>query len=517
MSPPPSVSSARSELGGFRVESLLTRTPASWIYRARSTRGGEEVLLEVMNNDLSATEGLAEHLEQETTTARRLGHPHIAFVHSTGFDDGLVFVATRDPGGFDLGTLLKGLGAVSLGRASNLVSQTASALDAAHAAGLVHGTLEPARVMVDRRDDSDHVAVTGFGLRGSARPANGSARPYGLPAASFAPPEQIRGDDAVPASDVYALGCLLYHLLVGRPPFERDSEEATLAAHIGDAIPSPRAVAPELPGAVDEIVQRSLAKDPADRYESPADLASELEAAVAGDDSTDAVNARKEDTVTKWDRSLAEGAATWSPSCAEETTEPAEETDEPPKAEEPAKEPAETEEPAEGPPIHEAPLTPERSRRPPWLPALSGRLAAIAVTILAAAAVAVMLITGESDTDSDRRAGGADKPRTPATPTREREPGQLRTWPKRDAFTAIIHVAVSDPGPARATARRAALLGYEAGVLDSSDYSSLPPGRTVAFAGVFASRDRAQRAARRLAREGVAAQPYVRLVNGAGR
>jgi serine/threonine protein kinase len=504
------------------VESLLARTAASWIYRARSTRGGDEVLLEVMNNDLSATEGLAEHLEHETTSARRLGHPHIAFTHSTGFEDGLVFVATRDPGGFDLGTLLKGLGAVSLGRASNLVSQTASALDAAHAAGLVHGTLEPARVMVDHRDDSDHVAVTGFGLRGSTRPANGSARPYGLPAASFAPPEQIRGDDGVPASDVYALGCLLYYLLVGRPPFERDSEEATLAAHIGDAIPAPRAVAPELPAAVDDIVQRSLAKDPADRYESPADLASELEAAVAGDDSTEDVNARKEDTVTKWDRSLAEGAATWSPSRAEETpadTEPTEETDEPPKAEEPAEteEAAETDEPAEAPPVHEAPLTPGRSRRPAWLPALSGRLAAVAVAILAAAAVAVMLITGESDTDSDRRAGSAERPRTPATPTRGPEPGQLRTWPKRDAFTAIIHVAVSDPGPARATARRAALLGYQAGVLDSSDYSSLPPGRTVAFAGVFASRARAQRAARRLAREGVAAQPYVRFVNGAGR
>ena len=260
MTPP--VSQARSELGGFRVDSLLTRTAASWIYRGRSVAAGDEVLLEVATTDLSADRGFTERLEHESAAARRLGHPHIAVAYATGLEDGLAYVASRDPGGLDLGTLLEGLGAVSLRRASGLVSQIASALDAAHSAGLVHGALEPARVMVAHRDGTDHVVVTGFGFRSSTHPVNGSARPYGLPAAAFAPPEQIRGEEAVPASDVYALGCILYQLLIGRPPFERKGEGPTLEAHLDEAIPAPCAVAPELPPAIDGIVRRSLAKDP---------------------------------------------------------------------------------------------------------------------------------------------------------------------------------------------------------------------------------------------------------------
>ncbi len=118
MTPPSPVSKVRSELGGFRVESLLTRTQATWIYRARSITADDEVLLEVLHTDGAAGEAVAERLATRRSAARRLGHPHIAVVHSTGVEDDLAYIATRDPGGIDLGTLLEGLGAVSLDRAA---------------------------------------------------------------------------------------------------------------------------------------------------------------------------------------------------------------------------------------------------------------------------------------------------------------------------------------------------------------------------------------------------------------
>jgi hypothetical protein len=141
---------------------------------------------------------------------------------------------------------------------------------------------------------------------------------------------------------------------------------------------------------------------------------------------------------------------------------------------------------------------------------------AVAISLLAAVVVVVLLATGDSD-EPDRSPAGGDAPQQPATPppAPAPEPGELTSWPERDGFTAIIHVSASDPAPARARARRAARLGYEAGILDTSDYSSLPPGRTVAFAGIFGSRERAERAATRLAGQGVARRPYVRFVNGA--
>ena len=157
------------------------------------------------------------------------------------------------------------------------------------------------------------------------------------------------------------------------------------------------------------------------------------------------------------------------------------------------------------------PSTPRPRRRIP------GRLVTFAIAIVAAVAVVVLLTTGDSEPDRDAAGGDAPRPSAtpPPAPPPAQNPGALTTWPKRDAFTAVIHVSVADVAPARARARSAAALGYDAGILDSSDYSSLPPGRTVAFAGIYASRARAQQAARRLARQGVARRPYVRFVNGA--
>ena len=142
--------------------------------------------------------------------------------------------------------------------------------------------------------------------------------------------------------------------------------------------------------------------------------------------------------------------------------------------------------------------------------------------VVAAVVLAVLLATGgDSGTDSgnagnDSGNAGNDRPASPPPePAPARKPAAVTSWPRRDAYTAIIYVSPSNRAAARDRARRAARLGYRAGVFRSGDYPNFPPGRFVGFAGVYDDRGRALAAAARLKRQGVAASPYVRRVKGA--
>ncbi len=188
---------------------------------------------------------------------------------------------------------LKGLLADQGGRlplewALRLFDQIGDALDSAHRAGLVHRDVKPANILVaesqERQGDvrGDHAYLTDFGLTKRTTELSSGLTGTGhfLGTVDYVSPEQIQGKPVGPGTDIYALGCVLYECLTGQPPFRRDDDAALLWAHLVET-PSPIAgIRPDIPEAVDAVVARAMAKDPADRYGSCEELVCELESAL---------------------------------------------------------------------------------------------------------------------------------------------------------------------------------------------------------------------------------------------
>ena len=159
--------------------------------------------------------------------------------------------------------------------AIGILAQVASALDAAHARGLVHRDVKPSNVLLDsgaRPDGSDHVYLADFGLTKRVADENGPARSQLLGTIDYVAPEQIAGEEVDGRADVYSLGCVLYECLVGQPPFRRDSDLAVVFAHLEAEPPAPSAQRAELPAALDAVIARALAKEPERRYASCREL-----------------------------------------------------------------------------------------------------------------------------------------------------------------------------------------------------------------------------------------------------
>lgn len=519
------MSGSRSELGGYRFDALLARSGASLLFRAHGKEAGEEVLVEVPREGLRDAPGFAEELRRVAVEAAELQHPRIAQTSITGVEDGVPYTVCPDPNGAELTPLVEGLGGLSLARAGSIVSQVAGGLAAAHRAGLVHGTLEPARVLITHGDGGDTVTLTGFGFAPPPGSDGSSTRPFGLPVADFAAPEQIRGEPASAAGDIYALGCVLYHALVGEPPAQGADEAATLDFQL-HATPRPVTErVPELPAEIENVLARALAKDPAERYPSADDLASDLDALVGprGPSEKD----RKANTTQRWKESIEGGAHQWSPSKPVITWPQAgspEVTAVPPtEPVEPAGE-ATSAGPVDWPqPPHDD--DEKNDGHPPVRrPRSGGRTAArILGGLVALAAVGGLIALLVAGGDDDSKSSKADAPASPPPadqrperPARKSPAGGLATWPKRDAYTVIIFVSNSDRAGAEARARRAARLNVKAGVISSGDYPNLPPGLQVGFAGVYDSRQQAEKAADRLRAEGIARAPYVRRIQGSG-
>ena len=188
----------------------------------------------------------------------------------------MLFIAMRYVEGRDLNARLR-RGRLDPADAIGLLAQAASALDAAHARGLVHRDVKPSNVLLDtgaRPDGSDHVYLADFGITKRVSDETGVGEDGQLLGTiDYVAPEQIEGDEIDGRADVYSLGCVLYECLVGQPPFRRDSEVAVVFAHLDAEPPAPSAERPELPAALDGVIARALAKEPEQRYPSCRELA----------------------------------------------------------------------------------------------------------------------------------------------------------------------------------------------------------------------------------------------------
>jgi predicted Ser/Thr protein kinase len=262
---------------GYRVTGVAGRGGMGVVYEAQQLDLQRPVALKLIATPLARDEAFRERFVRESRAAAAIDHPNVIPVYSAGEDDGRLYLAMRFVDGEDLRSLVQREGPLEPARAASIIAQIGSALDAAHARGLVHRDIKPANVLLDR----DHAYLTDFGLTKrltGETTMTGSGRWVGT--LGYIAPEQIRGEGVDARADVYALGCLLFYVLTGVAPYRRDSDEATLYAHLNDAAPDARALAPEVPEALAEVVARALEKDPDDRYLSAGDLGRAALAAV---------------------------------------------------------------------------------------------------------------------------------------------------------------------------------------------------------------------------------------------
>jgi ABC-type branched-subunit amino acid transport system substrate-binding protein/DNA-binding beta-propeller fold protein YncE len=248
-----------STFAGYRVDSLIGRGGMGVVYKATDLSLDRPVALKLIAPELAQDERFRARFLREPRLAAALDHPHVIPIHEAGEHDGQLYLAMRFVEGDDLKTILERDGALTPERALAVLAQIADALDTAHRRGLVHRDVKPANVLLD---EDGHAYLTDFGISTQVGGAStDTGRMVGT--LDYLAPEQIRGEEVDGRSDCYALACVLYECLAGRPPFRRETEAETLWAHMQEA-------PPELPGepALDPVLATALAKEKEGRHAS---------------------------------------------------------------------------------------------------------------------------------------------------------------------------------------------------------------------------------------------------------
>ncbi len=274
---------AGSLVAGYRLEGRVGMGGMAVVFRARDQRLDRLVALKILAPVLAADEGFRRRFLAESRAAAAVDHPHIIPVYEAGEAGGALFIAMRFVAGGDLRGVLTREGPLPPGRAAGFISPVASALDAAHRAGLVHRDVKPANVLVDAyQDRPDHVYLSDFGVSKGARASvslTGTGQFLGTP--EYSAPEQVQGRGVDGRADQYALACVTWELLTGSAPFEREQGLAVLLAHLSEPPPSLADHRPDLAPAADQVLVRALAKVPEERYASCGEFADALRDALS--------------------------------------------------------------------------------------------------------------------------------------------------------------------------------------------------------------------------------------------
>jgi serine/threonine protein kinase len=270
------------QIAGYQIEAPIGRGGMAVVYRALDLRLGRQVALKVLAPHLGEDEAFRQRFIRESRAAAGVDHPHIIPVFEAGEADGVLFIAMRYVAHGDVRTLIDREGRLSTERTAVITAQVASALDAAHARGLVHRDVKPGNILLaeSAANGADHVYLSDFGLsKHSLAASTLTATGQFMGTLDYVSPEQIQGHPADGRADQYALACTAVEMLSGSPPFRRDESMALLWAQLEAPPPPLTERRPDLPPAVDAVVMRALAKSPGDRYPTCSAFASALRAA----------------------------------------------------------------------------------------------------------------------------------------------------------------------------------------------------------------------------------------------
>jgi len=244
------------------------------VWRAHDTLLGRDVAVKLLHEGLASDAAFAERFRREARAAAKLAHPNIAAVYDTGEHDGIPFIVMELVDGSSLHARIRRDGPLTVRDTVRIARAVLAALGHAHAKGLVHRDMKPGNVLISRSGD---IKVVDFGIAKGVGEGTSVTRTGALMGtAAYLSPEQVDGHQATARSDLYALGCLIFAALAAAPPYEGDSAVAVAMRHLRDPIPSIRARRPDVPVALERVVNRALEKDPARRFQS----ASEMDAAL---------------------------------------------------------------------------------------------------------------------------------------------------------------------------------------------------------------------------------------------
>ena len=279
-SPPPLIG------GRYQILSLAGAGSMGSVYRARDTELDEIVALKFLRPDLMHTPDILARFRREVRLARRVAHRHVAKVYDIGEHDGDKFLTMAFIEGEPLRALLHRSRPLPVSRAVSIARAVCQGLDAAHAVGVIHRDLKPDNVMLG---SDGALSITDFGIARSAERIDGGATAtlgsaIGTPA--YMSPEQVEGaPDVDGRADIYALGVMLFEMVTGELPFSGGSAIAVAAARLDREPPDPRALRPGIDPELARLILRCMARQPADRFASAAELDAALSRVTASDSS----------------------------------------------------------------------------------------------------------------------------------------------------------------------------------------------------------------------------------------
>ncbi|MCQ4365724.1 serine/threonine-protein kinase PknH/PknJ [Mycobacterium gordonae] len=276
-----------SMFGPYELKRLLGRGGMGEVYEAEHTIKEWTVAVKVMTAEFSKDPVFRERMKREARIAGRLQEPHVVPIHDYGEIDGQMYLEMRLIEGIDLDNVLKRFGPLTPPRAVAIITQIASALDAAHAAGVMHRDVKPPNILVTR---DDFAYLVDFGIASATTDEKLTQMGTAVGTWKYMAPERFSNDEVTYRADIYSLACVLYECLTGGPPYRADSAGSLVTAHLMNPVPQVSTARAGIPKSFDAVIARGMAKKPEDRYASAGDLALAAHEALSSPDQDHAEN-----------------------------------------------------------------------------------------------------------------------------------------------------------------------------------------------------------------------------------
>jgi serine/threonine-protein kinase len=271
------IKDARVLNGRYEVESRLGEGGMATVFGGSDRLLGRKVAIKVLARQYAKDRTAVERFRREAQAAAGLNHPNVVSVFDTGSDEGVHYIVMEQVQGRTLADIIRNESALPPSRAADIAVGICRALASAHEKGMVHRDVKPGNVLLTPEGG---VKVADFGIARVASVDTLTATGSVMGTASYLSPEQARGGSIDPRSDIYSLGCVLYEMLTGKPPFDGETPLSIAYKHVEEQPVPPSSLNPAVPAELEAVVEKAMAKDPDDRYGSAAEMARDLREAA---------------------------------------------------------------------------------------------------------------------------------------------------------------------------------------------------------------------------------------------